>query len=197
MCQLLETIKIVDRNWVNIGLHSQRFNKSRNELFGIKRFDALNELIEIPTNLTTNVYRCRVIYSHQIDKVQFLPHYQKKITTIRIVEKPSISYSHKFLDRNIFEQLVRESGCDDVLITQNGLITDSSFANIVFFDGNQWITPSSPLLKGTQRAYLLQNKLITEAKITVNDICNFRYAKLINALRSFSETDLLDCAQIY
>ena len=39
---------------------------------------------------------------------------------------------------------------DEILITRNGLLTDTSIANIALFNGKEWHTPKHPLLKGVQ-----------------------------------------------
>jgi 4-amino-4-deoxychorismate lyase len=70
----------------------------------------------------------------------------------------------------------------DVLIVKNGLITDTSFANIAFSDGNKWYTPDTPLLKGTQRAYYLAQGILTERRISPADLRGFTKARLINAM---------------
>jgi len=47
---------------------------------------------------------------------------------------------------------------DEVVFIKNGMVTDCSIGNLLFFDGHEWITPYIPLLKGTQRAFLLDKK---------------------------------------
>ena len=51
---------------------------------------------------------------------------------------------------------------DDILIVKNGLLTDTSIANIALYDGNDWYTPLHPLLKGTKRAELLDKGVLKE-----------------------------------
>ena len=54
---------------------------------------------------------------------------------------------------------------DDILIVKNGLLTDTSIANIALYDGNDWYTPLHPLLKGTKRAELLDKGVLKEKEI--------------------------------
>ena len=75
---------------------------------------------------------------------------------------------------------------------KNGLITDTSYANIVFWDGQNWLTPSTPLLAGTKRARLLHESKIKEAEIRVDDLIKYEKARIINALN-----DLDDSQDIY
>ncbi|NJD21537.1 MAG: hypothetical protein FIA82_02540 [Melioribacter sp.] len=93
-----------------------------------------------------------------------------------------MSYSHKFEDRTKFEKHLRESKADEILIIKNGLVTDTSFSNVVFFDGTKYSTPSSPLLKGTKRAKLIAESIIKEEEIKLKDIQKFKFVYLINAL---------------
>jgi 4-amino-4-deoxychorismate lyase len=76
---------------------------------------------------------------------------------------------------------------DDVLIVKNGWITDTSFANILFFDGKRWLTPEKPLLKGTQRENLLRQGLIFQANISPASLPDFSKARLINAMIRFED----------
>ena len=71
-----------------------------------------------------------------------------------------MNYDLKYFDRKIFDDLKKNIKADDILIIKNGFITDTSIANILFFDGKKWITPKKPLLKGTVRERLLRMKLI-------------------------------------
>ncbi len=70
---------------------------------------------------------------------------------------------------------------------KNGFVTDTSYANIVFWDGGKWITPTSPLLHGTARDRLLDSNQITEAEIAIDDLKNYSKAKIINAMIDMDE----------
>ena len=77
----------------------------------------------------------------------------------------------------------------------NGLLTDTSIANIALWDGRQWHTPARPLLKGTRRAELLDNGILTEHDIPVEKIWTYRKIRLFNAMLHFGEIEL-PCADI-
>ncbi len=55
---------------------------------------------------------------------------------------------------------------DDIIITKNGNITDSSFSNLVFESSDGALfTPETYLLEGgTKRKFLLKNGIIREKK---------------------------------
>ena len=76
----------------------------------------------------------------------------------------------------------------DILIVKNNLVSDTSFSNIAFFDGNNWFTPSLPLLKGTKRELLIYNGLLNVIDIKVTDIKkNFKSFCLINSMINLSD----------
>ena len=71
-------------------------------------------------------------------------------------------------------------------------ITDFIYSNIVFFDGSQWVTPRTFLLKGTMREALLQSGEIIQKNIKVSDLVNFKSFKRINAMMNLDESQELD-----
>ncbi len=153
----------------------------------------LENLIEIPNGLNDEVYKCRVIYSKEIESVEFEKYIPPKISSLKVVESNFIDYSFKFNDRTQLNDLFqRREDCDDILIVKNGFITDTSYANIVFWDGQNWLTPSTPILAGTARARLLHENKIKKAEVNVADLLRYEKARIINALN-----DLDDSQDIY
>ena len=115
---------------------------------------------------------------------------------MQIVHDYEITYSHKFEDRTKFEKHLRESKADEILIIKNGLVTDTSFTNIIFSDGTKYFTPSTPLLKGTKRARLIEEGIIQVEEIGLNDIQKFQHFYLINALLDLSEENKISIEKI-
>jgi 4-amino-4-deoxychorismate lyase len=182
--QLLETIKVDQGKVFFISFHNERFNSSRQALFGIQEKVDLSTLINPPD---LNCYRCRIIYSEKIEKIEFIPCQNRQFKIFQIVHDDHIDYEYKYLDRRAIqklEQLKKEA--DDILIIKQGLITDISIANVAFFDGEQWITPTNPLLKGTTRERLLQEGKIKPATIDLKEIKKCSKMALMNALLGFT-----------
>ncbi|RUM56328.1 MAG: 4-amino-4-deoxychorismate lyase, partial [Nautilia sp.] len=73
---------------------------------------------------------------------------------------------------------------------KNGLITDTTISNLAFFDGNNWITPKTPLLKGTKREELIQKGFLKEKEIKIEDIKHFKKFAMMNAIIGFYEKDI-------
>jgi len=193
MCLLLETIKVKDKKLYNIVFHNKRMNDSRKNLFNIDGFLDLNKIINIPGHITDDLYKCRVVYGSEIKKIEFLPYSVRKINSLKIVHADDIDYSYKYENREEINKLLKmKETCDDILIIKNDRITDTSISNIVFFNGNNWITPFCPLLKGTKREKLIEQKIISEEEIFLKDLRFFKKARLINSMTEFyDQPDIL------
>ncbi len=114
-----------------------------------------------------------------------------------MVESFKLFYSDKWENRKKINELFAQKGnCDDVLIIKNGWVTDSSYANILFFDREQWWTPSTPLLAGTQRAKLLEEKRIFERPIRPSDLKKYQSFKLVNAMIPFDLAKIIPISHI-
>ena len=109
-----------------------------------------------------------------------------------------IDYRFKYADRHFLEDAFsRREGCDDVLITWRGFLTDASYANIALFDGVKWYTPAHPLLKGVRRAHLLTQGVLQSTVVRSTDLRYFREARLINAMIGLEESPSIPIKHIY
>ena len=178
--------------------HQARFEKACMEYFGISAATNLTENIEIPDYAQKGLFRCRVTYTTQIEKIEFIPHLYREIKSLKLVHDNEIDYHFKYADRERLQKLFdNRGGCDDIIIVKNGCVTDSFAANLVFFDGEKWWTPDTPLLAGTQRKKLITEGKIFERRITSTDISGYEKAGLINALNDFDEMPVIDIANIH
>lgn len=198
MCPLFETIKCYDGKLFNLEFHQARFEKAQKEYFGISPQITLSEKLEIPEFAKNGLFRCRVTYSKKIDKVEFIPHQYREIKSLKLVEDDEIEYRYKYTNRDRLNLLFEKSGnCDDIIIVKNGFITDSLAANLVFFDGEKWMTPETSLLPGTQRAKLLKEKIIFEYLITPANLKKFKKIGLINAMQDLGNMPVIELQGIY
>lgn len=184
MSLFIESIQFKNGNLQNLEFHNKRFNKSRKDLFGIEKEDNLIDIIDTSKLFSNKTYRITVSYSENIDKIITIYYTKKIINSLKIVEaSPYFDYSYKYADRSGIEKLLSKKGsCDDIIIVKDKLISDISFANLVFYDGAKYYTPSSPLLKGTKREKLILEGEISEEEISVNDLYLFKYCGIINAM---------------
>jgi len=177
---LLETIKIEDGQVVNIDWHNKRCNQSRLELFGEEKKIDLNNSIKAPKE---GLYRCRIVYDKEIKFIEYIPYKPKKITSFKII-KSQLDYAYKFNDREALNRLHRKD-YDEIIIEKSGFLTDTTIANIAFYTQEGWITPKTPLLKGTVRAKLLYENHLIEKNIRKEEITNFSHFALMNAMIGF------------
>ena len=132
--------------------------------------------------------KLRILYGEKGRKIQFEIYTPMKINTIRLVYTSKLRYSLKLRNRKELNTLFDQRGnCDDVIIVRDGQITDSSYANLIFFNGSEWVTPKKPLLEGTCRARLLDNGKIKTANLGINELKTFKGFKLINAMRDMDQ----------
>lgn len=191
MSLLLETIKVVDGKFCNLFYHEQRMIRSLETLCGVEEDIILDEFLQGLKTPQQGVFKCRIVYDDQTKEVEFVPYKIRKVNSLKIVESDRIRYEFKYADRKQIDKLFDErEACDDILIIKKGEVTDASYANIVFKRDNTWVTPWSPLLKGTMRQKLIdENKIIPE-KILLEDIPSFKSFKLINAMLEFDSPEI-------
>jgi 4-amino-4-deoxychorismate lyase len=197
MCLLFETIKVKDGLFFNLDLHSKRMNEARKALLHSEDEISLESLLTVPETCKTGIFKCRVDYDHYIHKIEFVPYVAREIKTLKIVHDHNISYKFKFAERTQLEKLKKRTKKDEILIVKNGLITDTSFSNIVFFDGKKWFTPDSPLLNGTKRQELLRKGMIFEKRIRLSHLKRYSKVRLINAMLDFDDSNELSVYDIY
>ncbi|MFZ6010862.1 MAG: aminotransferase class IV [Bacteroidota bacterium] len=183
MSLLIESIRLQDGQFFNLFYHEQRMLRSLDMLCGVHDGMNLEQFLkglEVPSK---GLYKCRISYDDMTKEVEFIPYQPKKIESLRLVEHDRITYEFKYKDRKAIDRLYElRDGCDDILIVKRGLVTDSSYSNIIFRKGNRWFTPWSALLKGTMRQCLLDEHKIEQEVIRKEDINAFDSFKLINAM---------------
>jgi len=182
--EFLETIKIDGSKVYNLEYHQKRY-MSVLKSFGVNDTKELSEYIKPPKD---GLYRCRLIYTpDDIEKinVEYIEYKKRGIKKLKLIYDNDISYSFKSTDRGALNRLYdkRQDG-DDILIVKDNLLTDTSIANIAFYDG-VWKTPKTPLLKGTTRQRYLDEGKLLEEDIHVGDIKNYSKVALLNAMVDF------------
>lgn len=188
MYPLFETICVKNGMVQNIEWHQMRYINSYQVYYGKLPTNTIMDGIVLPDFTKSGTYKMRISYNESSKIVDFEKYTRKNIKTLKIVMDNTIEYGLKYTDRLYLDLLKRKKeDCDDILIVKNGMVTDSSICNIVFFDGHKWITPKSPLLKGTTRERLIRSGRIKQHNIRVSEISNYQYFKLINAMRDFDD----------
>ncbi len=145
--------------------------------------------------------KCRVMYSLssdnellplQIHEITMAAYHMREIRSLQVIEASELDYHHKFADRTDLNRLVSAKSVDfdDILITQNGLVTDTSYCNVVFERDGHYITPAKPLLPGVRRRMLIESGKVEETDIPIESIGHFDAVHLINAMIGLSELTL-------
>lgn len=193
MFLFIESICCLNRTLRNLELHQNRFERTRVEHFPNAPFMSLEEAIVIPSDLDDGKYKVRVTYGKEIESIEFIPYEPKEIKTIQLYEiDREITYFYKYEDRWFFDEFIKETGCDDLVLVRANYITDATYSNLIFFNGIEWHTPTTCLLEGTMRQQLLNEGRIVAKNIKVKDLENYYSFKRINAMLSFEETEAFD-----
>ena len=112
-------------------------------------------------------------------------------------QRPDAHLKHLATGQDFYSRLARRNGFDDALLTTaDGVISETSIANIGFFDGSGVVWPAAPLLHGITMQ-LLERKLVElgvparRAPVRLHDIASFDGAFLSNArgVAAVSEVD--------
>lgn len=189
MCRFIETVCIEAGSALRLDYHNRRLNTTRREVWG----DVPELRIEqhIKTDGLVERTRLRIEYDTEIRKVEYIPYHLRPVSSLRLVEMPDdVDYHLKYADRAVLNALFEHrDGADDVLAVKDGFITDTSIANVALWDGEQWYTPSRPLLKGTHRQFLLDNGMIAEREIKTDELSRYTKIRLFNAMIHFGEIE--------
>ena len=179
---ILETIKIENAEVFNLDYHQKRFDQTRRDLFHTNNRIDLSSLINIPSN---GLYRCRVVYDSHIQSITYIPYQPKSIQKLKVISS-DISYAYKYADREFFNTLLKHyQYYDEIIIEKAGYITDCTIANLAFYNGERWLTPETPLLKGTMREKLLDENFLLPAAIKKEDLPHYSHVALMNAMIGF------------
>ena len=140
----IETVKIASSVVQQARRHEERMREC-----GLLAADFDLQRLQVPAEFAEGVVKCSIRYSDKVESVNYLPYSPRPIRRLKLVECDDINYSRKYADRRALEALREKRGeCDDVLIVKNGFVTDTSYSNIVFFDGSDYFTPDTFLLNG-------------------------------------------------
>lgn len=199
MCQFVESIKYLNGKYYNLEFHQERMENTRNVFYPQNEKVVLSNILSTPDGLVHDqIYKCRVIYGGNVSDIIYEPYTQHIINQYFLTVCPNdFDYTYKLSDRSSFENFRRNLHKDeDFIYIKNGLITDTSYANIVFSDGKNLYTPASTLLKGTKRAYYLKQGTIKEEEIRVADIEKFQSFTTINAMLDLGTAPSYSCEKL-
>jgi len=188
MKQFIETICILDGKPIHLMWHQRRVDSTLAHFYPHHHHSwRLEECIQVPSELCESPSKCRILYDAHHFEIHYEPFTKKTISSLKIVEaSPEIEYSYKYADRSVLEDLFgKKDEADDILISREGWVTDTSIANIAFMANGRWYTPSLPLLAGTTWKRLVSERILIPKPINLKEILNFECFKVYNALHDF------------
>lgn len=182
MYPVFESIRIQDGRAVNLSGHIARMERTARALWNeaIDYHGLQDCLGKLPSE---GLHKCRVDYFREELCVNVQPYTVQALTRLYMVEENELLYPFKWSDRSAFDHYRRQiAPLEDVLFVQNGLLTDSLYANIILWNGKEWHTPAQPLLQGTRRQSLIDEGVIIPRSIRTNDLSQYERISLISAM---------------
>ena len=195
MYPLVESIKAENGQFFLLDYHQDRLERTFHAVY--KSTCPWQLVAILPQAPSQGLFKVRFLYNATDFSIEVQPYVPKIIKTLKLIEIGDYTYPHKWTDRSTINAAFAQRGnCDDVLMTKNGFLTDASYANIVLFDGTNWVTPEKPLFEGVQRSYLLDHKKIKTANIATTALSNYQGFQMINAMNPFVENRFLSVGGI-
>ena len=184
---LIETVRLQNGRVRNIKYHNRRCNASRKAIFGSKDLIDLRKIIDTSAAKSPEV-KCRITYDESIKKVEYEPYTIRTIHSLQIIEIGNFEYTFKYKNREKLKTFFDQRGeKDDILMTKNGYITDTYYANVALRKNGKWYTPEDPLLKGSNRERLLEKGIISESNIHMEQMHEFDAISIFNAMIPFKK----------
>ncbi|NET34662.1 MAG: 4-amino-4-deoxychorismate lyase [Cyanothece sp. SIO1E1] len=193
----MESIRLEDGKFPFLAYHQHRFDRTRQHFCKRGQPILLAEALTVPTEYTKGVYKVRVEYHCDIVEVSYIPYQVRSVKSLKLINGNHIDYAYKYADRLAINMLFAERGdCDDILMVKNGLITDTSYANVILHDGQYWYTPANPIMPGTCRARLMAEGKVLPADIYVEHLKDFKEVRLINAMMNIDQGPRVPIADV-
>lgn len=189
MCQFIESIRVENGVIFLLEEHQRRVNET------FQYFDKQGNTIDLSKVLSKEKFEKNGIFKFRIEydlEGNFItennPYTRAEIKEFQLIINDNVDYSFKYKNREVLEEVKRKSEGREIIIIKNQCVTDTSFSNIVFFKNGQWFVPSTYLLNGVQRQFLLKNNKVKEIEIGLDNISQFTHFKLINAMNDLENS---------
>ena len=188
MCQFIETMCVEQGRIINLDYHLERIKNTRKHFWNTEKTVPTDQLSALAA---TQDSRAKLRFTYDKENIYDLsctPYKTRKIERLKLLESNDIEYRYKSVNRSVINLLKAETEpTDEIIIVKQNRLTDTSYTNIALFDGSQWITPSTPLLKGTRRAQLLDAGRLIEREVLATDLKSLQSISLINAMMDLEE----------
>ncbi|OIP84427.1 MAG: hypothetical protein AUK44_02570 [Porphyromonadaceae bacterium CG2_30_38_12] len=197
MCRFIESIKLLDGKFYRLPYHQHRINRAFEDLYPHSELINLAKIIADLTVPDKGLFKCRLVFDSTLQFTEIVPYKRRTIESLQLVEASMEAKSYKLEQRTSLNAAYEQRGrCDDILIVNQGYISDTWYANVALWDGKHWFTPTLPIIEGVQRASLLRENKIIAKDIAANEISNYTRICIFNAMMEFGEIEL-DTKQIF
>jgi 4-amino-4-deoxychorismate lyase len=131
------------------------------------------------------IVKCKITYDATNVEVTYTPYIKKIVQHIGLI-KVDFSYPYKSTNRTPFTtNQTHFKQFDELIFIKNGLLADTTIANIALLIDDQWLTPLQPLLPGTTRARLLETKELFETNLSYKALQDAKKIAFLNAMIGF------------
>lgn len=193
----LESIRLEHGKFPFLAYHQNRFDRTRQHFCKRGQPIFLAERLQVPREHNKGVYKVRVEYRCDIIDITYIPYQVREVNSLKLIDGNHIDYPYKYADRLAIDELFAQRGkFDDILMVKNGMITDTSYANVILYDGQYWYTPANPIMQGTCRARLMEEGSVLPADIYVEHLKDFQEIRLINAMMNIDEGPRVQIANV-
>ena len=198
----IDTIRYEDGAFVDLSRHLARIQATALAHGGQLDIGAVERRLYYSAPMSQGLYRVTLYYNPlEILEVRSILYQRREIQRLYLYELPEdFSYSYKYADRSFFLHARAElSPEEDLLfVRSDGSLTETTYTNVLLeLPNGTLITPSRPLLRGTQLSRLLEQGIAQEVEgLTGNDLRRSYRIHLINAMMPLGEAITLSPRQI-
>jgi 4-amino-4-deoxychorismate lyase len=186
--QFIESICIRDGKVQLLSYHQKRVNRT------LKKFYP-DAKIDLAAHIDTSVcdpkitYKCRIIYDNKIKVVEIQTYQKRVFNKLKLIHNFSDNYTYKTLLRPELDQAFSQKANADeiILIDQKGSLLDAYYFNVILEKKGLFYAPSTYLLNGVMRQYLIKTGRVKVKDISIQDLSEYDAVYLVNAMNLLGE----------
>ncbi|MFY0607296.1 MAG: aminotransferase class IV [Cyclobacteriaceae bacterium] len=187
--RFIESILFENHHYPLLAFHQRRVDLVFNKYFPSDKKLDLKSILPQPNE--SEKVKVRLVYDGDGFTLSHERYQIRPINSLQLIEHNKVDYGFKYENRSKLDELFSErQACDDILIIKNNKITDSYYANPVFWDGVKWLAPKTYLLNGVRRQHLIETGQISERDIGLKDLQSFEKISLVNAMIDLGEVEI-------
>ena len=198
----IDTIRYEDGAFVGLPRHLARIQASALAHGGQLDIGVVERRLYSSAPIPQGLYRVTLYYNPlEVLEVRSILYQRREIQRLYLYELPEdFSYSYKYADRSFFLHARAELSPEEELlfVRSDGSLTETTYTNVLLeLPNGTLITPSCPLLRGTQLSRLLEQGIAQEVEgLTGNDLRRSYRIHLINAMMPLGGAITLSPRQI-